>query len=114
MKNSQEEKKTTNNEISPVIEKMIDKLDLRGLPEEDLNNFRSNMEMQISRRLGLIILENLNEEGLKEYEGAMSDVLAPDPEKLQEIIKKYIPDFESKVKKGMDEFFDEILKDSSK
>lgn len=105
------EKFVGKNEISSLVDKVVEKLDLKGLPEEELKDFRESLEMQITRRLGLIILENLNEEGLKEYEEAVSsDVLAPDPVKLEEIIKKYIPDLDKKIQEGMTEFLNSVIK----
>ena len=98
-------------EISVLIDGVIEKLSLKNLPEEELKDFRESLEMQITRRLGLIVLENLNEEGLKEYEKAVSsDVLAPDPVKLEEIIKKYIPDLDKKIQEGLTEFLNGITK----
>lgn len=98
-------------EISSLVDKVIEKLDIKDLPEEELKDFRESLEMQITRRLGLIILENLNEEGLKEYEKAVSsDILSPDSSKLEEIIKKYIPDLDKKIQEGMTEFLNSIIK----
>ncbi|HPT08166.1 MAG TPA: DUF5663 domain-containing protein [bacterium] len=95
-------------ELNPLVEGLIDRFNLRNLPEEDLNEFRVNLEQQISRRLGLVILENLSEEGLKEYEESLSDILIPDPEKISEITKKYIPDLDQKIKISMEEFIKEV------
>jgi hypothetical protein len=101
-------------EFNPLIEGLIDRFNLRNLSEEDLNEFRINMEQQISRRLGLVILENLSEEGLKEYEESLSDLLIPDPEKINEITKKYIPDLDQKIKVSMEEFVKEVEKSLTK
>lgn len=104
-----ENSKENLNEISQIVEKMVDELGFRNLPEEELEDFRSNMELQINKRLGIIILENLNDEGMDEYEKVMSEQPLPDPEKIQALTKKYIPDLEEKVKVGMEQFFKEIV-----
>lgn len=109
--NNLNQKLMDQNEISTLIDGVVDKLNLKNLPKEELKDFRESLEMQITRRLGLIVLENLNEEGLKEYEKAVSsDVLSPDPVKLEEIIKKYIPDLDKKIQKGMIEFLNSVTK----
>lgn len=102
------------NSFDPFIETLIDRFQLRNLPEEELNDFKNNMEQQISRRLGLVILENLNEAGLKEYEEALSEILIPDPEKIKEITQKYIPDLGDKVKVALENFIREIEQTFSK
>jgi benzoyl-CoA reductase/2-hydroxyglutaryl-CoA dehydratase subunit BcrC/BadD/HgdB len=109
--NNLSKKFVSKNETSSLVDKVVEKLDLKDLPEEELRDFRESLEMQITRRLGLIILENLNEEGLKEYEEAISsDVLAPDSDRLEEIIKKYIPDLDKKIQEGMTEFLNNVIR----
>ncbi len=108
MSNLNQDLSSQTTELNPLVEGLIDRFNLRNLSEEDLNEFRANMEQQISRRLGLVILENLSEEGLKEYEESLSDVLIPDPEKINEITKKYIPDLDQKIKVSMEEFVKEM------
>lgn len=91
--------------VQAIIDEIIKKLKMENLPSEELDDFKNSLESQITRRLGLVILENLNEEGLKEYEEAASEEsLSPDPEQMEKIIKKHIPDIEEKIKAEMDSF----------
>lgn len=101
-------------EIGQLIEKMVSELGFNDLPSEELESFKAGMEIQINRRLGLIILENLSDEGLEEYEKAMSEEPLPDPEKLQALTQKHIPNLDEKVRAGMEEFFKEIMKSYAK
>ncbi len=80
-----------------LIEEIIDKLDLRDLPRKDLNEFRDNLEKEINRRIGTIVLENLNDEVLREYEEFMDK----DPVKAGAILKEHIPDLGDKIRKDL-------------
>jgi hypothetical protein len=83
-----------------LIEEVIDKLDLRDLSQKDLNNFRDKLEKEINRRIGAVVLENLNNEALKEYE----DLIDEDPAGAMAIVKKHIPDLEGKIRRDISDF----------
>ncbi|OIO05986.1 hypothetical protein AUJ26_01700 [Candidatus Falkowbacteria bacterium CG1_02_37_21] len=92
-----------------IADLIIEQAYLSNLPEADKNYVRENLALQITRRLGLIIMENLNEEGRLEYSQLLENSLIPDQEKLQELLDKYIPDYAEKVKVGLDEFIKEAV-----
>ena len=111
-----EEKKNNQgeNEISSLVEKIIDEAGLRNLPEEELDDFRANMETQISQKLGSIVIDNLGEEGMAEYEKLLEGSDGVDPEKMDALTSKYIPDLDQKIESEMTDFFRQILKDQIK
>ncbi len=78
------------------------------LPEEARKNFEATLEAQIARRLGLIIMQNLDEKGLKAYEQLIEESPVPSSGEMQSFLEEYLPDYELRVKKGMDEFMKEI------
>jgi hypothetical protein len=80
-----------------LIEEIIDKLDLRDLPRKDLNEFKDNLEKEINRRIGAIVLENLNDEALKEYE----EFIDKDPAKAGAIVREHIPDLGDKIRRDI-------------
>ncbi len=92
-----------------IIGKIMEEANLNNLPEPEKTSFQENLAMQFNRRIGLIIMDNLPEEGLKEYTALIKDSIIPDKIKLQELIIKYIPDFENKMKDGLDSFIQEVL-----
>lgn len=96
------------NYIQKIIDQIITKANLGGLPAEEEKAFRAKLEAQITRRLGLIIMKNLDEKGLKEYE-KISKVGEPKPAELEKLLKKYIPDYKEKLKSGMAEMIEEII-----
>ncbi len=97
------------NYIQKIIDQIIVSANLGGLPEAEEKIFRENMEAQITRRLGIIIMQNLDGAGLKEYEQLFDGEKLPDPKELQAFLEKYLPDYEEKVKAGMDEFMGEVM-----
>lgn len=101
LKNSDQSK-----EIANLI---IEQAHLAHLPETDKDYIRENLALQINRRLGLIIMENLSDEGQLEYSRLLGSDLIPDPEKLQNLLNKYIPDYKEKVKVGLEEFVKEAV-----
>jgi len=79
-----------------------------NLPEEARAVFRENLTAQILRRLGLIIMEHLDDEGLAAYEKLTENNALPSAGEMQSFLEQYLPDYEQKVKAGMDEFMKEI------
>lgn len=99
--------------LEALVDNLIKEVKLNDLPEADYNFLKESLIMQINRRLGSIIMENLNDEGLAEYNELLNDGLIPDADKLEKLLEKYIPDYEEKVKTGLDEFIKEAAQSLS-
>lgn len=96
-------------EMEAIADGIINKAYLSDLPEADKKYLRETLILQLSRRLGSIIIENLSAAGIKEYEVLLIDGPVPDPAKLQVLLDKYIPDYPAKVKAGMEEFIQKAI-----
>lgn len=98
---------------SDNIQKLVDEImkagNLGGLPEAEEMAFRQSMEEQITRRLGLIIMQNLDEKGVEEYTKIMESEPIPSPETMKKFLEQHLPDYEEKIKQGMDIFLKEVL-----
>lgn len=79
-----------------------------SLPEAEKQDLRQNIESQVLRRLGIIIAQNLDEEGMAEYE-KMLNKGSVDPDEMQKFLEKRMPDYEQKIKEGMDKFVEEMI-----
>lgn len=90
--------------IAQLADSIIEAAGADQLPEEAKQPFREQLEAQIMRRLGIIVMENLDEEGMKEYEALVADNPVPDPQALQVFLEKRVPDYEEKLKAGMEQF----------
>lgn len=101
------------NYIQKIVDQIINAVDIGGLPEPQMQAFKDNMEAQTTRRLGLIIMQNLDKAGLQEYEKLTKQRL-PKSEEFQMFLEKYLPDYELKVKEGVEAFIKEIIMASVK
>jgi hypothetical protein len=97
------------NSIQKIIDQIIIAANLGGLPEAEEQAFRENMEAQITRRLGLIIMDNLDDKGLKEYEKLIKDNPIPDQDDFQKFLNDYLPNSEEIIREGMEIFMKEII-----
>ena len=97
------------NLVQTIIDQIIVAANLGGLPEAEEGQFRENMEAQINRRLGLIIINNLDEKGLAAYEKLTKSGTVPAAAEMQNFLQEYLPDYEDKVRDGMKEFIKETI-----
>jgi len=96
-------------DISPIADYIISESGLNNLPKNDLTVLRDGLIMQINRRIGLIIIDNLNEAALEEYNKLLGESLVPDPKKLELFLQANIVDCSEKIKMGLDEFVNQAI-----
>ncbi len=94
--------------VQTIAAKIMAAVGSEHLSPEAKDLIRENLEAQILRRLGLIIMEHLDEEGLKAYEQLTAGGAMPNASEMQSFLEAYLPDYEEKVKSGMDEFMAEV------
>jgi|AntRauTorckE6833_2_1112554.scaffolds.fasta_scaffold51625_2 hypothetical protein len=94
--------------IQKIIDQIIVGAEMTGMSEDLEKNFRSSMEAEIIKRIGIITLESLDDEGLKKYE-ELSEKERQDQSIVQEIIKAHSSDFEKKIKEGLENLIKEIV-----
>lgn len=100
--------------VQTIAEKIMAEVGSEHLSAEAKELIRENLEAQILRRLGLIIMEHLDEEGLKAYEQLTAGGALPTAGEMQSFLEQYLPDYEEKIKAGMDEFMAEVAESISK
>ncbi|MCU0679951.1 MAG: DUF5663 domain-containing protein [Planctomycetes bacterium] len=98
------------NYVVEALNQLVVLAGLESLPEEEKNVFKANMAGQIARRIGLIILKNLSNEGLDAYEKLLKENPLPDPEVMEDFLKKYLPNSQEVIQEGLTQFFEEIKK----
>jgi len=94
--------------VQQIVDKIIEELDFSSLAPEAQEVFKKNLEAQVLRRLGLIIMQNLDDKGLAAYEKLLADNKTPSTTEMQSFLEEYMPDYEERVKAGMDEFMKEV------
>lgn len=96
-------------EMEAIADNIISQAYLSDLPEADKKYLKENLILQLNRRLGSIIMENLPAEAQKEYAALLADGPIPDSAKLQVLLDKYVPDYQVKVKAGLEEFIQKAI-----
>ena len=99
----------SNEQIQEIITQIINQANMGGMPESAEKKFREEMELQITRRLGIIVMQNLDEKGLAAYEKIIESGDAQDQEKFTAFIAEYVPNYEEKVKEGLEMFIKEVI-----
>lgn len=94
--------------ITQLVNTIIEAAGADSLPEEAKQPFRETLEAQVMRRLGIIILQNLDEQGVQAYEELLARSAKPTPAEMQALLEKHLPDYEAKIKAGMQEFLQDI------
>lgn len=97
------------NYLSKVLDNIMETAELNDLPPAEKSSFRDQLEIQIMRRLGIIIIDNLDEKGLLEYENLISKEEMPPGEEFQLFLEKHISDYEPKLKAAINELMSEIM-----
>ncbi len=90
--------------IDLFVEDLLKEANLSSLPEDFKDQYVEKVKEQLNRHLGLTIMENLDEEGLKEFSKLMTTGKTPDFNRMQVMFSHRIPDFEQKMQKAMVDF----------
>lgn len=87
---------------------MIADLGLDGLSEEKQDELLSKMIEVVMKRILVETIERLDEKGREEYARMIETQSAP--EELEKFLKEKIPDYETMIKKIVDDFKEEMKK----
>jgi hypothetical protein len=79
------------------------------LPEEELEVYRNKLMQQIEKRLGLISLDALDDQGLEDYEKLLGENPDPSDPQVRDFFSSRIENYEEKIKKALDDFKTEFL-----
>ncbi|MFA5184382.1 MAG: DUF5663 domain-containing protein [Patescibacteria group bacterium] len=95
--------------LENLAEEVIKQSGLEGLPAGDHKFLKDNLIAQLERRLGQIMAANLGEDGLADYEQLLAEGPTADPAKFEALMNKYSPNYQAKVKAGLDEFIPQMV-----
>lgn len=82
------------------IENLLQESNL-NLPEDFKAPYVEKVKEQLSRRIGIVIMENLDEEGVVEFSRLMDQEPSPDMNAIQAAFTARIPDLEEKIKEAL-------------
>ena len=94
--------------VAQIVDAIIETAGADSLPEEAKQPFRENLEAQVMRRLGIIIMQNLDDAGIAAYDELISERAKLKPEDMQAFLEQYMPDYETKIQAGMKEFLADV------
>jgi hypothetical protein len=102
----------TNEPIDVFIEGILKEAKLDNLPAEYKEEYISKLTAQVERRIGIIAMKELDEEGLNEF--AILAKSKPSKEKVERFFTDKVPGFQEKVREGLKEFATEFITASNK
>lgn len=99
--------------VSQYSQKLITDAGLATLPQEYLEEYQTRLEDQIVRRMGIVAMENLDDKGIDAYreiiEESGGDLSKINRDHIASFWRKYIPNFEPVMLKGLEDFAQEFL-----
>jgi len=90
--------------IDQFIDTLLREAKLDALPDDYKAQYRERLYDQIVNRIGIIAMQNLDETGAAEFGDLMKSGVKPNSEEAQNFFVQKIPDFEEKIRQGMEEF----------
>ena len=100
--------------IDQFIDELIKQAQLDNLPADFQAQFRQSLAEQIDRRIGLIVMENLDEAGLAQFAQLMENESKPDLTKIEAMFADKIPDLSGKIQQGLIELAAEFVSAAQK
>lgn len=100
---------TTRDPLEHFAYEVLRAAGLDALPEDAKSEFIVKIRDQAQRRMGVIAVQHLDEQGLGEFNALMAQAPPPDPAAVQSFFTTKIPDFESKMQEAMMQFADEFV-----
>ena len=100
---------TTRDPLEHFAYEVLRAAGLDALPEDAKSEFIVKIRDQAQRRMGVIAVQHLDEQGLGEFNALTSQTPPPDPAAVQSFFTAKIPDFESKMQEGLTAFADEFV-----
>ncbi|MEK7202990.1 MAG: DUF5663 domain-containing protein [Patescibacteria group bacterium] len=96
-------------DIQQFIKSIFKKAGMENLPKKFLDEYEEKLILETQRRLGILMVKELNEEGVKAFDKLMRKNPNPDQKTFSEFFNAYIPNFEEITEKGLRDFEQEFI-----
>ncbi|MFA5048131.1 MAG: DUF5663 domain-containing protein [Patescibacteria group bacterium] len=96
------------------VDQLLKDAKLENLPADYRDQYIVRLKEQIEKRLGIIIMQNLDEASLDEFTQLIQHEPKPNLAKIQSLFSSRIPDFDQKIKDGMVEFASQFIASAQK
>ncbi len=102
------------NVIEEFVQGLVKKAGLENTPEDFRNEYVKKLTAEVQRRLGIMAVQELDEQGLKDFEKLAKDKTAPKPNQIMDFFNARIPDFQVKLVKVLEDFGNEFVQGAEK
>ena len=97
--------------VTQITKTIIEQAGLSSLPPDKLEEYQERLAVEIQRRIGLISLKMLDEQGRQKMKQWAKSLKQITPEATAKFFQENIVDYEAKLAKYLDQFAGEIIKD---
>ena len=95
--------------IDAFIDFLMQESGFHKLPADFKITYRRALSGQVVRRIGILMLKELNNEDIKEFSENFMSKEKPDHQAMHKFLLTRVQNFEAKMKAGLDEFAKEFL-----
>ncbi|MDP2586608.1 MAG: DUF5663 domain-containing protein [Candidatus Komeilibacteria bacterium] len=103
-----------NNIMDQYVNQIMQQAGIANLPEDFKKDYVAKLSAEAQRRLGIMAMGEMDEQGLKDFEQLMEENKEQNPQALMEFFKARIPDFENKVTVALKQFAEEFVDGAAK
>ena len=96
------------------LENLMQEAGLTNLPAEYKEQYLVKLQEQLNQRIGMIIIENLDDDGAKEFASLMDQKPLPGATQMQKFFAGKVPGLDQKIKDGMVLFAQQFLNAAKK
>ena len=94
--------------VTQIARQIIERAGLTALPPEMAEDYQERLAIEIQRRIGLISLKMLDEDGRKKME-EWSKTAEPTPEAMVKFFQDNVPDYEARLAEVLEQFAQEMV-----
>jgi len=95
--------------LQKYVKQIVEQAGLGGLPESFQRDYMEKLSVEAQRRLGIMALAEIDEQGLKEFDKLTSGAKQPTTKELLDFLNAHIPDFEKKAAVALQKFAEEFI-----
>ena len=93
---------------------MVKKAGIDNMPDDFKKTYNEKLAVEAQRRLGMMAIAELDEQGAKDFEEFIAKNPSPEPKKTLEFFNSKITDFQTKVENTLTKFAEEFISGAEK
>ncbi|MBL7053595.1 hypothetical protein ISS06_00110 [Patescibacteria group bacterium] len=95
--------------IQEFVQGIIKKAGIDNMPADFKKKYVEKLAVEAQRRLGMVAIDAMDEQGLKDFEKFMQTAKNPKPDEVLEFFSSRIPDFQQKITGELEKFGKEFI-----